>query len=969
MTLNFGELERDVSFGYLDREVLAPRRYNPRLVLNTASDSMLRTLRSELRRCTSFTFSVAFVSPRAIALLKQELIEFEGVGRIITSDYLGFNSPHAFYELLNLQNLGIDVRLHNESAFHPKGYIFQRYEGVTAILGSSNLTETALATNHEWNLMVSASRDSDLADQFTNLLDGQLADSIPLSEDWIDRYAESYRPPIPPARQPRTVAQPEGGPSLADEVIEPNSMQQEALVAIADMRSLGARKSLVISATGTGKTILSALDVRQMKPERMLFIAHREQILDRAKREFRRVLGAPESEFGKLAGSCREIDRKYVFSTVQTLSQPGVLEQFAPSSFDYILIDEVHRAGAASYAKVVEHFTPQFLLGMTATPERSDGVSIFELFDYNVPYEIRLNRALELDMLAPFHYYGVTDVTFEDGLTTSDSTPLSRLVSTIRVDHVIAALEIYGQAGVAPKGLIFCSRKDEAHAVSVELNARSLRGARLRTVALTGDDSIERRERVVEQLEAGLLDYILTVDIFNEGVDIPAVNQVIMLRQTQSSIVFVQQLGRGLRKLDGKEYLVVIDFIGNYANNYLIPVALFGDDSLNKESLRKNLIAAEEAGVLPGLSSVRFDRITQERVLKSLTAAKLDSLHNLKAAIETIQNRVGGIPRLLDFVRFQSVDPVILATRLGSYPALLQKVLRVEPEMSPAQMASLKFISLEILSTKRPHELVLLKLLLDSTRVNMAAIAIAFAAAGAPATAADIDSAIRSLSLEFYTEPERQRYVDCSPARASIDGFVELAPEVEAWYAASKEYREHLDDLVATGLALLVDRFDPSRTFTPGRQYSRKDASRLLNWSKNREGSIFGYATDYLTHTCPIFVTYRKDAAVSASTAYEDELLDPSTMLWYSKSKRTLTSPDVESIVDGLVDLHVFVKKDDDDGKDFYYLGQAHADSPEQTTMAGSEGRPLSVVHMLLHFETPIPSALFDYFHPVATAT
>lgn len=957
MTTPLG-FERDVSFGYLDREVIAPREHNPRLVLNTPNDSVLRTLRSELRRCTSFTFSVAFVSPRAIALLKQELVEFVGVGRIVTSDYLGFNTPHAFYELLNLRDLGIDVRLHNESAFHPKGYVFQRPEGVTAILGSSNLTENALARNHEWNLMVSATRDSNLFDQFSNLIDEQLADSVPLTSEWIANYAANYQPPPPRATRLDSRA---GSTTQDAPTIEPNSMQSEALLAIARMRETGAGRSLVISATGTGKTILSALDVRAVNPERMLFVAHREQILDRAMHEFARVLGAPDSEFGKLAGSTKQSDRRYVFATVQTLSRPDVYGEFEPEAFDYILIDEVHRAGAASYASVIEHFHPKFLLGMTATPERSDGVSIFELFDFNVPYEIRLNRALELDMLAPFHYYGVTDITFEDGLTTTDTTPLSRLIAPARVHHVISALETYGQAGVPPRGLIFCSRNEEARLLSEELNLRSLRGVPLRTTALSGSDSIERREQVVEQLESGGLDYVLTVDIFNEGVDIPSINQVVMLRQTQSSIVFVQQLGRGLRKTSDKEYLVVIDFIGNYSNNYLIPAALFGDDSLNKESLRKNLISAEEIGVLPGLSSVRFDRIAQERVLRSLTEAKLDSLHNLKSAVETVRNRVGGIPLLSDFLRFESADPILLATRLGNYPALLEKVLQVESGLNREQLLSLTVLSRELMTSKRPHELVLLRMLLDESELTDSAITEQFAIAGISATPEDVASASRSLTLEFNTATERENYQHAPAERTSAG--IRLAPDVARWYPESPAYRAQVDDVVATGLEIVMDRYDASQPFTPSRQYSRKDASRLLSWASNMTGTIFGYRVDPETQTCPIFVTYRKSNEVSASTAYEDQLLDPSTMLWYSKSKRTLESSDVAAIISGQVDLHVFAKKDDADGSDFYYLGRAHAEDPEQTTMTNG----MSVVRMRLKFERPIEGALFDYFEPLVT--
>ena len=241
-----------------------------------------------------------------------------------------------------------------------------------------------------------------------------------------------------------------------------------------------------------------------------------------------------------------------------------------------VIIDEAHRAGSETYQRVISHLTPKFLLGMTATPERTDGFNVYELFHYNVPYEIRLHHALEAEMLCPFHYYGVADVTYADGTSTTEETELKLLITAERVEHLLMALDQYGQAGTPPRGLIFCSRKEEAHALAQELNQRQLRGKTLRTVALTGDDSVAVREQRVRELETGDLDYILTVDIFNEGVDIPTVNQVVMLRQTQSAIVFVQQLGRGLRLADDKDHLVVIDFIGNYATNFLVPIALSG---------------------------------------------------------------------------------------------------------------------------------------------------------------------------------------------------------------------------------------------------------------------------------------------------------------------------------------------------------------------------------------------------------
>jgi superfamily II DNA or RNA helicase/HKD family nuclease len=953
-------LTSDVRYGYVDRQGIAPRGLHPKVVLNDGQGSMLRTLREELKRSDEFTFSVAFVSPRAIALLKQEFIDFRGTGRIVTSDYLGFNSPQAFAELHGLTKHGFDIRIHNAQAFHPKGYIFRAPDGVTAVVGSSNLTESALVTNHEWNLKVSAATRSDLADQFTTLADRQVADSIPLTQEWIQAYADAYVAPAP-----RRIPRIDDSPSEPD-LVTPNQMQIDALRAIDDVRREGKRRAIVISATGTGKTILSALDVRAVNPRRLLFVVHREQILDKTIDEYRRVLGGPASDFGKLSGTVKQPERRHLFATVQTLSQPGMLERFSPAEFDYVLIDEAHRAGAASHRRILDYFDPKFLLGMTATPERTDGFNVFELFDYNVPYEIRLNHALEADMLAPFHYYGIADVTYADGTTTSDDTDLRLLISTERVRHLVDALDTYGQARVAPRGLIFCSRKEEAHALSAALNLSELRGQTLRTVALTGEDSIPRREEVVRQLEVGELEYILTVDIFNEGVDIPTVNQVIMLRQTQSAIVFVQQLGRGLRKADGKEYLVVVDFIGNYANNYLVPIALFGDESLNKESLRQGLIAAEETGVLPGLSSVRFDKISQERILRSIADTSLDSMLRLKRAIESMRNRVGGVPDLWDFHRFESVDPVVLATKKENYPALVQSVLRVDSGLSPAENRGLGLLSHEVLPSKRLLEFVLLDLLLSHGSVNLETFAGALQHAGLPTASEAISSAIDTFTLEQHAEADRNRYA--APVVRRIDN------DTVAWtadFAASLTSNPSLDhaarDILRTGRHIAADYFNPAGPFQVGRQYSRKEVCRLLSWPRKWTSTLYGYKVDTSTGVCPIFVTLHKSDEVGASTAYEDELLDLSTMRWFTRSRRTLASPEVAAIVDNQVDLHVFVKKDDAEGSGFYYLGQAEAARAEQTTMPDAEGKSLSVVKMLLHFDHPIERGLFDYFHPTLT--
>ncbi|MDP9801059.1 superfamily II DNA or RNA helicase [Arcanobacterium wilhelmae] len=540
-----GSIGSSAVFGFLNR-AFAPRSelFNPTLIANTNDRTVKNALLAELNSSDSFIWSVAFVTEAAVAMLKEALLEYEGTGEVITSTYLGFNEPAVFAELLNLPN--VTVRIFDpDQPFHAKGYIFRHPSYVTAIIGSSNLTDRALVTTREWNLKFSAAPGGQIVHDLEAEIAAQRTHSILLTTEWIEEYRAN--------RQVARIV------TLAntDEALEhrgkivPNAMQAEALDNIQKVWDAGEKRAVVISATGTGKTILAALAVRQAAPARFLFVVHREQIVDRAIEEFQRVLEAPASQFGKLGGGHDTSNRQYVFATIQSLSRPDTLARFSPDAFDFIVIDEVHRAGADSYTRVVDHFRPRHLLGLTATPERSDDFNIFELFDYNVPYEIRLQAALEANMLAPFHYYGIHDYVTADGEMIEAESPLARLTSAERVHHIVNTLEEYGRTENV-KGLMFCSRVDEALELEQLLNQQTVFGRQLRVKALPGASTSAERETAVAQLANGELDYILTVDIFNEGVDIPQVNQVVMLRATQSAIVFTQQLGRGLRKAPAK---------------------------------------------------------------------------------------------------------------------------------------------------------------------------------------------------------------------------------------------------------------------------------------------------------------------------------------------------------------------------------------------------------------------------------
>ena len=322
----------------------------------------------------------------------------------------------------------------------------------------------------------------------------------------------------------------------------------------------------------------------------MLFLVHRNQIVKQALKSYRKVFGGQVS-MGMVTGKYQDYDADFVFATIQTLSKTDILSQYNKEHWDLIIIDEAHHSSADSYKKIMDYFKPKLWLGMTATPDKGDDHlgdrNIYEIFNHQIAYEIRLQNAMEENLLCPFHYFGLTDLEIiaDVGKSSEEKVENFRyLTSDERVLNVMKQAEFFGYSGERVKGLIFCSRIDEARELSVKFNEKGWR-----TLVLSGGDSEAVRAAAIERLageeKEDALDYIISVDIFSEGVDVPEINQVIMLRPTESPIIFIQQLGRGLRKAEGKEYVVVIDFIGNYRNNFMIPIALSGDRSYNKDNI------------------------------------------------------------------------------------------------------------------------------------------------------------------------------------------------------------------------------------------------------------------------------------------------------------------------------------------------------------------------------------------------
>lgn len=953
-------LEESLYKGFIDQNKPSSERYKPTLLINNAktNENVLNSLVEELDHCESFIFSVAFITESGLATLKSHFLDLDrkGIkGRILTSTFLNFNQPEVFKELLKLTN--VEVRLSGMKGFHSKGYIFSHKTHQTLIVGSSNLTAQALKVNYEWNVKLSSHENGDLVRHFNAQFDEVWNESQPLTPEWITEYEKAYVPTDFKKEASKVAELPEAyQPNPIEEALEivPNKMQQVALKEIRAVREAGHGKGLVVSATGTGKTYLSAFDVRSFAPERMLFIVHREQILQKAKSDFMQILGGVEKDFGILSGSSRQTDARYLFATIQTISKEETLHQLDPKAFDYILIDEVHKAGAKSYLKVIEHFQPQFLMGMTATPERTDDFNIYELFDYNIAYEIRLQEAMEEDMLCPFHYYGVTDVEYEEGVI-DEATVFAKLVTNERVDHILDKILYYGHSGEKVRGLMFCSRKDEAKKLSLELNKRGLR-----TTALTGDDSQEERLRQVESLESEQLDYILTVDIFNEGIDIPSVNQVVMLRQTQSSIIFIQQLGRGLRKHNSKEFVSIIDFIGNYKNNYLIPVALSGDRSQNKDNIRRRM---KDTSYIKGISTVNFEEIAKNRVFSAIKRSNLTDLKLLRVAYTELKNRIGHVPQLQDFIQHNSIDPLVIVQKYQNYYRFLLKLKEMDPILSVYEEQVITMLSLEILNGKRKHEILLLDLLTKQPSVSREEYTNCLDENDCYVDTETLASVKRILDLSFYNIGSQKKYGEKPLVVTDAENNFNLHEQLQNHLESNSVFKRMILDLIASSIELNKN-YTCENPLTLYKKYTRKDACRLLNWHNDESSTMYGYKTKH--GTCPIFVTYHKHNEVESSVAYTEGFINQEIFKWSTRSNRTLASQEVQTIINAKqnkIDLHLFIKKDNDEGGDFYYLGKATPDqnAVEQSTMQDKNNKTIPVVHMNLMLEDSVESKLFYY--------
>lgn len=838
-------IRKGIETAFISKHEVSDIMYQPQLVLNnpTEKSKVIATLQRELYRCDSFKFSVAFITDSGIEGLLGTLkdLEQKGIkGQILTSDYLCFTEPKALAKIAQLSNIELKIyRTQSDGAegFHTKGYIFADEEVYHIIIGSANLTQYALSVNKEWNTKVVTTTEGAYAQTIVGEFDEMW--NSPASQSYdvcIVDYTREYETKKKQLQLQRQQASIQNTLSAYVPKLKPNTMQVAFMDSLDNLVKDGKNKALLISATGTGKTYASAFGVQRLRPKRILFIVHREQILKQAMDTYKKVFGNNRN-MGILSGNSNNATVKncdFIFATIQTISKDTTLNSFSKDAFDVVIFDEAHRTGGATYQKVMQYFKPKYLyLGMTATPERSDNFNVYELFDYNIAYEIRLQHALEDRLLCPFHYFGIGDLQVDDESIRTQE--FSRLISNERVKHVMEYAKYYGHSGDRVKGLIFCSTVKEAGKLSEAFNKNGWR-----TLALSGANMQQEREDAIKRLcddtvpESERLDYILTVDIFNEGVDIPDINQVIMLRPTESPIIFVQQLGRGLRKANNKEYVVVLDFIGNYNNNFMIPVALSGDRTYNKDNMRRYV--SEGTSEIPGCSTIHFDAITKERIYKAVDTARLSVTKFLRDKYFELKNKLGKIPALDDFDKFGGIDVSMIINKFGSYPEFLKRYDDTYTiSLTEDEEAFLKILSQKYMPGKRIHELILLNTIVNSDAIKWSDFVNTLEATYNLDNSQSLhDSIFNVLSGNFYTGFAAKLYKD-HPFIIENNGIIEKSP-VFAKALDKKEFKAIIKEHIEYGICNYKKAFGQlfkHRPFQLYAKYTYEDVCRLLEWPEN----------------------------------------------------------------------------------------------------------------------------------------
>ncbi|MFD2212377.1 DEAD/DEAH box helicase family protein [Metabacillus endolithicus] len=615
------------------------------------TDQLISHLLEKIEQASTICILTSFVMKSGVELLREPLKRAAERGvdiKICTGDYLYITQPEALKSLVEI-NPKIEVRLWNSNgiSFHPKAYLFHLNEEGHLVIGSSNLSRSALTSGIEWNVSINKEPAvfKEAMDQFTKLMYHE--QTIPVNVETIKSFEENYEKyhekhpnlakkwseleeielMLPSKEKEMHIAE----ESADYGEIQPRFAQVEALEELEKTYDEGYKSALVVMATGLGKTYLAGFFAKRFK--RVLFIAHREEILTQAQKSFSTII--KESTFGIYNGNKKEANVDHVFASIFTLSMKQHLEVFKPDDFDLIVIDEFHHAAAASYQRVLDYFQPSFLLGITATPDRNDNKDVYSICAGNVAYRIDFLEAIQRDWLAPFQYYGVYDETDYSNITWlgnryDEEELLQAQLKDEMAQNILDAWVKHKKS----KTLVFCSSIKQATFLSQFFNQNNYN-----TISLHSKQKDIRRDEAIKQLEQGELDAIFTVDLFNEGVDIPAVDTLLFVRPTESLTVFTQQVGRGLRLHAEKDYCVIIDLIGNYRNAD-IKLSLFDTSERKGKETTTIPTVPQSCGINLELNVINL--------LKEMTKKKQPRKEKLLQSYRDLKQELGRRPTYLE---------------------------------------------------------------------------------------------------------------------------------------------------------------------------------------------------------------------------------------------------------------------------------------------------------------------------------
>ena len=929
-------------------------------------------LKQELLNCKKFYFIVSFIKYSGIQLLISTLDELEkqGIqGEIITSVYLNITDSKALRKLLSYKNIKVKIYNNSSESFHTKAYLFEKEKYHSVIIGSSNISQSALYSAEEWNVKLTDSSFFNIYEKSLNQFEKlwHSNEAIELTEDFIDEY-EKYKKSI---NVQNTFDYRKTKIKQKNEFV-PNSMQKRVLQKLRETRINGNKKGLVISATGTGKTYLAAMDIKQFfeiysntenklleKPKisniKFLFIAHREELLENAMNVFSRILTIDKNEFGKIYGGLKEINKSMIFASIQSLR--NCYNEFNPDFFDYVIVDEFHHSMSDSYLKTLSYFNPKFLLGLTATPKRMDGKDILSLCDYNVVDEIGIKEALEEDLIVPFHYFGVNDyavnydnIPYKNGKY-NEKILLENLLLNTRTDYIVEKINKFGFDGDKLSAIAFCQNIEHAFFMKEEFTKKGYKSA-----VITANTSSNDRAKILEKFKNKKIEILCVVDILNEGIDIPTINLLLFLRPTMSSTIFIQQIGRGLRKDENKDFVTIIDFIGNHKKDYLL-INYFSNEIDNKDTLftKKGKIINEiknQFSNIPKSCYVELDRVCQNRIIEKIEKINFNSKNILKELYLDYKQEIGKSEN--EILKISDFDTNVelfqeLSLKLGSfYNAQLQFE---NPEILKQNKISLNSEELEFLAylekkltLVEPFTYLIVKYLINNNFINSEIIINEYKNYFNIKDDFQKEYVINRIFTELVEDKILEensknrlfkiskKYNKIFESRKENNEINLKLIDLDNSQNSNYNFKNRIEDLLYLGLSEFKKNNNLSifheNILIPYKKYKRVELQILLD-SKVPKGSWrAGYAnTD--KDIC-LFATIDKTHILQENLKYDNSLFADDIIQWISQPKTAHTSSVGKMFINHKklgYNVHIFIRKfafmDSNKTNPFIYFGKA----------------------------------------------